>query len=383
MNRQSERGATALFIVIFAVILISTITLSFMAIMIREQNRAINNDLSQSAYDSALAGVEDAKRVIMKTRGTNPAIAESASQAIQASQTDCHAIGRNAAGTPTDDNETMIQSSSAGGAELNQAYTCVKVKNVTDDYEVTLQQDQVALVPLRMVGEVNQVRVQWHYIDIDGKTTAESLAKPSAAPFLYARDVWNKRLTPALVQMQTITPQPGFRLSDFDNADTNSAIYLYPTNDSSHQTAVMGERTPNLATPNTPFNASCIASELNMQYACEALVQLRRPVAAQSGDSYLVLRPIYRNAKFRITGLKDSQLVQFDGVQPQVDSTGRANDIFRRVEARLSLGGAGESGSLGAGVLPAYALDTAGSLCKHFYVTVNDNGKASGRECTP
>ena len=62
----------------------------------------------------------------------------------------------------------------------------------------------------------------------------------------------------------------------------------------------------------------------------------------------------------------------FDGVQPAVDSTGRASNLFRRVEARLQIGD--------DFAYPDNAIELLNSLCKDFSVT--DSGHSYG-ECKP
>ena len=57
----SKRGAASFYIVAFSTLILMVVATSFAMVAISEISRSSNDDLSQSAYDSALAGVEDAK----------------------------------------------------------------------------------------------------------------------------------------------------------------------------------------------------------------------------------------------------------------------------------------------------------------------------------
>ena len=74
----TKKGVASLYIVIFATILFGVITLSFIRIILSESRQTSNDDLSQSAYDSAMAGVEDAKIAVNRYYQcrTNPSQSE-------------------------------------------------------------------------------------------------------------------------------------------------------------------------------------------------------------------------------------------------------------------------------------------------------------------
>jgi hypothetical protein len=63
----------------------------------------------------------------------------------------------------------------------------------------------------------------------------------------------------------------------------------------------------------------------------------------------------------------------FQGVQPLVDSTGRAGDLFRRVKARIEPTG---------GIYPEAAIDVTNNFCKTFQVTDNIANYSTGT-CYP
>ena len=64
VSKKFHKGGVSIFIVVIVAVLVSIVSVSFLRLMLRDQEQASRLDLSQSAYDSAQAGVEDAKRFL-------------------------------------------------------------------------------------------------------------------------------------------------------------------------------------------------------------------------------------------------------------------------------------------------------------------------------
>lgn len=387
MNQQlaKQRGITSIFIVIIAALLFAIIAMSFAGLMSRDQRRSTDDELSQSAYDSAMAGVEDAKRVIMAARGGS----SEAQNAIAANE--CDTV--QAANMATGDDEVIIQSSSSGGGQqLDQAYTCVKISSNSDNYLVNLEEMSSGIVPLYGVSSFDRLTIEWHTAaststSIDSLCGATSVSNtPLCQPGAVAADT-----TPALLRANFITPGASTRLSDLNDSEASQTVFLYPVVGGAGTVAVSldaydrlyddySNSAPGSLFINKPQPITCATSFGTSGYACRAEVTLADRIDAYSALSFLRLTAIYAASDAKITlynGSFDSDdMVQFSGVQPVVDSTGRANDLFRRVEARLSL-----TSDIN---LPEAAIDTGGRICKNFLVTPSGSAQVhTTGPCTP
>ena len=102
-------------------------------------------------------------------------------------------------------------------------------------------------------------------------------------------------------------------------------------------------------------------------YACKATILLPQAIGQNDAkrNAYLRLSSLYGTGNnFRIQLFNNATQVNFAGVQAIVDSTGRANDQFRRVQSRVELDGS-------AFPYPEAAVEVTGNLCKTFLVTDN------------
>lgn len=384
MLKIKQRGAVSIFIVIFTALLITVISTSFIRIMVKTQQQAVISDLSQSAYDSALAGVEDAKRLLVmyekdcKVAATPAERCANLDQLLRVS-TPCNTLQQAGVEGDITDKEVLIEKGE-GDRALDQAYTCVKVMIETDDYIGTVNVGNSRLVPLKGKSDFNQVVLEWYsQVDLQNSTDKPGEKEINVPDFsasleLPKRTDWNSN-TPPLMRAQLIQFGDNFKLSDFNKTaeGTSNAhtLFFYPN--------IAGRSIERPADFSTDVRLSQSASVIQpvacerdfsttvaaKKFACSVAVQLPAVVGANdtARHAYLRLDPLYNNlTHFSVHLRNNGERVKFKDVQPIVDSTGRANDLFRRVQSRIEL----ESDLF---IYPQAAVDVTSSFCKTFLVT--------------
>lgn len=398
---EKQRGAVSIFVVIFSALLVVTISTTFARLMLQDQMQATDSDLSRSALDSANAGVEDAKRVLVKyeqecVTGSNTSCANWRDNYLNGNN--CEAP-RTILGTATTPTQTDGGGIKVGNDSLRQAYTCVKITLNTNNYEGTLQPGASRLVQLKSENNAafTHVKLEWYskknlrnsgepkvYLD----QINELGLKPRSATA--PSDAWAKN-QPSLMRLQLLQFGNAFTLANFnstDSANTNvGTLFVKPARGS----GIGGVATP----PPTPLTFSTEDASGPLQpiecyrefddtssdaYACSVTIELGRPDNPTSSDpaatmdrkdAYLRLNAPYGDeTDFSVTLLNGATTVRFGGVQPLVDSTGRAADLFRRVSSRIEPGGN----------FPYVegALDITGDLCKTFQVSNVTTGYDGG-----
>ena len=435
---KTRKGAASIYIVIFTTTLLGIIALSFVRIMLAESLRTTNYSLSQSAYNSALAGIEDAKIVLLRYQScinnnnykagggksgnceAYKSLFSDANAAYKTSQ-DCNAVGNLL--HPSQNNngeETLIQTRDTyDTGTIDQAYTCVKIAAYTEDFLATLNaKTPTKLVPLRSDSQevqdsINRIQIQWFddqdYHDVtDGngylKSGYSGFWKTGDNSDFKGKVVSNKgdyskttaadlgniftgtgKIVPPAIQVTMVQSTGTFTMDQFyasGGVDATSptnrgTLLLRPTTNmdikSSRQidTAVGGNHSNVLPqnslaysankSYNTPMDVICDPGSSSWgSYACSADFYLPKPMGGNTRNmstSFLVVslpyggpqtdisvkmykctdptKPI--NAKISTTNAVNCEVVYFANVQPMVDSTGRANDLFRRVESRIEL----------------------------------------------
>ena len=289
---KTRKGAASIYIVIFTTTLLGIIALSFVRIMLAEAARTNNYSLSQSAYNSALAGIEDAKIVLLRYQncietgsyadatGSNKDCTKYKKLFEKATADpddtsrptlDCDKVGELLHGNMSK-TETLIQTNKSNSGTVDQAYTCVRVSIYTDDFLAVLGDDfQTKLVPLRTISSstqrsINRIQVQWfsdeNYrevtknnildttsysgfyknaslaSDLTGTLSSNSSDYNKDKNQKYGNAFSSKAIVPPALQLTMIqTSEKGFTMENFYTASSSQTnrgtLLLRPTSDTS------------------------------------------------------------------------------------------------------------------------------------------------------
>jgi len=369
IKRSKQYGAVSLFVVVFSSLLITIVTVSFVGIMVKNQQQATSSDLSQSAYDSAQAGVEDAKRALLQYQSICNSGGDCDAAEQQINSTTCNTAVKTLTDISSAESGDEIKVQTGGSNNLDQAYTCVKISLQTNDYVGILTKETSKLVPLVGVSAFNTIKIDWFSTkDLQGTAMTANIPLFSSGTPLLSQNDWSSKILnrPSIMraQLMKFNSNSGFTLSDFDNNSSiasNNTLFLYPSNiaDIAKSFSSDVQRTSKSLT-----QTHCESNLSLYNYSCSATITLPESISPSDYIAYLNLTAIYKNTHYKVTLLNDSTVVKFDSVQPLIDSTGRTNDLFRRVETRVELTDTDFP-------YPDAAVYTLGSLCKDFLVTDN------------
>lgn len=395
--KQSKKGMTSLYVVVFASILFGVITLSFIRIVLSEASQSSNDDLSRSAYDAAMAGVEDAKTAVTKYYnclngdGQTPATCDySVLFRDRCDSAQGIGLAQYLYSSNYTDGEVLIQQNNVGSSVDNssdQAYTCVIISDKVQDYRGTLTSDtRTKVVPLRIYdGEnaagdtIKKVGFGWYSSLNEGSTSGDPnrfvTASGAPSPSLGDND---HKTTPPTIQLTYIKVSgSSMDVSDFhkvNNAGNLEYSTMVIVPNGSGGTPLLISDTERSAAGNVTggshatFGISC--STTSPDFACN--LELNDTNIGSTDTAFLVVSLPYKEtvSDFGVTLYNSSdEVITFDGVQISVDSTGRTNQLVRRVETRL------DPADLFF-PYPQYALELTGQdgenvLEKNFWITAN------------
>ncbi len=372
LKSLSKKGGASIFVVMFSIIILSIIVLGFTRLILSESRKTTNTDLSQSAYDSALAGIEDAKIALLKYHdclakgytsksggNTCEQIIYNMEQGIK--NQDCSTIQKVLGREQEKDNNSVVvqetQTSTEAGNNKNmlQAYTCVTIKEDLEDYRTTLTHtSRLRVIPIRseMIDNIGYLQIKWFSSVNHAKLQSSGSGIKYCNDKLYPNGSCNGSYqAPPVLSARLIQTDPDFNLSELSvsrRSDwTNIGNLLFiPKNETGDPTIVSADKWGESANKaeNQPLEVKCSTGD----WYCRADIALPKTFNGSEkrnhSNTYLLVSLPYGApdtdvsiSAYNRDGIETKNRYDFTGVQARIDSTGRANDLYRRVETRVEL----------------------------------------------
>jgi hypothetical protein len=330
---KNEHGMAAILITLVLMLTISLIVVAFARISRREQRQSLDRQLSTQAFYAAETGVNDAKTAIKNGyTGTKTTC-------------DTDTALNMAAGLPSGPSDTPNVLDSSSGI----AYTCLLVDPApTSLVYGNLNPDAATIIPISTSAAIQSLNFSWQAAD--GGSSSKSSGCPSSTANFPDSTSWPVSNCDAGVLRVDITPTGG-TLNRVGLMSGTLTVFLYPQRNGITSTIPYVSNTGDSA--GAVVSAKCTKTGPNI---CNV------SVSGLGGTNYYVrILSIYKSNTLTITAQGASSTLQLNGAQTAIDSTGKANDILRRISVRLNLASSGKG-------IPIGAVQSGNSICKRFAV---------------
>jgi Tfp pilus assembly protein PilX len=318
--RRDERGLASFIVVVALTLIISLIILGFAQIVRRNQQQTLDRNLSSRAFYAAESGVNVAVDKML----ANPAL---------------YPAGKNNCGPDATITASDYQLSTADETEV----TCLTIDNAPRSLEysnIAKQKSQV--IPLVAAsGNINSVTFSYN-----STAAASSYPNCTGNPSLPADANWTCNAPMLRID---IVPTAG-ALSRNGLVAAQNTFFVYPRSG-----GVNGAGTYNYTgganRQGTMVNALCNTNSTPRH--CKVTV------SGLSASQYMArVVSLYDSASLSVCA--NGCTVGLRGAQMTVDSTGRATDVARRIQVRVSL--------LSDTMAPDAGIVAAAGLCKRYFI---------------
>lgn len=326
---KNQSGIVSIIVAIVLLTIITLIGTSFALLSRREQRQVLDRQLSTQAFYAAESGVNDAVQAV-KGGLTNA--------------TNCSDINNL---NPEGPNLNL-------GSKL--AYTCVLVNNKPTSLEFApITTDSSKIIKIQAGQTIGRVRISWE--DNEG---GSNFANSTISDFLLPQKSYNENNPDSFansvgILQATLIPIKS-TISRSDLISGSQTVFLYPKGAS----AAGGVGIVPYSSDNQGkfVNAQCNSGNRSVDFPRHCNVDINSLFSASTGTYYLRLKSIYRNSRVTVQAFApgSSTPLSLTNSQVVIDSTGKANDVLRRIQVRVPIGTEYD--------IPEAALETTDDICK-------------------
>lgn len=329
MRKRDERqkGIVSFIVTLIMMLVISLLVIGFTQVTNRTQRESLDRQLSTQAQYAAESGVNKVAAVL-----------DDSSIVGTKTKTTCDNSGVYA---DTNNFDPQIN------PDNNVSVTCVLVNTRPSDIRVSANQTSSTIVPLNIVDSdgnpspANNITFTWSPTDTTANTSVCNSIFSAGLP------VGISTCKFALLRVDLLRGNAAADPSSLSASTTS--FYIKPTTGGGTYTLTGSSPKGNI------IAAKCTTT-------CSVTITLQGPwnfnsFYARLSTMYLDAPTVIIDAGRTIVTTSDAY---FEGAQAEVDSTGKAQDVLKRIQVRYPTGVRHDD------TIPPYALDSEQTVCKKF-----------------
>lgn len=310
---QNEQGIVAIVVTMIIMIVLTLLVTGFAQLARREQRSSLDRQLSTQAFYAAESGINDAQRAIKD---------------------------------PTCGTIAGVTSLSSNNLGLNISYPCLLINKKLKNSIVDLSTDKSDIQDLKSYSRspeiptaLNTIKVSWKHTDVAIKSIRPPILLPSSTG-------WGSNV--GMIRVDVV-PYTG----SFSAASLKSAmftVFLRPSSGGGPTIAYLD--------PSAQGNV--------VDVPCDGTTGVCKvDIVGLSGTNHMVrMKAIYQPSTVVLcANLCDGETI-FIGNQVEVDSTGKAGDVLKRLKVRIP-----KEPDSGVTDIPEFTLDSSADICKKIEVT--------------
>jgi hypothetical protein len=329
-SNGSQKGMVAIFVTMIMMIVISLIVLGFAQVSRSEVRQSLDRQLSAQAYLAAETGVNDAVKAINDSAAVGGSVV---------AKNKCDYSEPGVSGMYGNGSKATIDSAN------NVKYTCMLVKTDLPSLHKSLPADGTSLAaPLHPAGN-SLGTLSFTITRSTTPTPPLNCAGAMASPA-----VLNANTNAAWPCQYGVVRLDFVSEADYSRgamAASQETVFLYPVTAGGTPTHVLA----GLNGATKPMLCSTVTSNCTVKISGFA--------SSPNQDYYMRAMAIYHEANLDITGNSGGPVI-FQDAQAEIDVTGKAQDVLRRIQVRVPINT--------ATIQSSYALESASSICKRFGV---------------
>lgn len=331
MNKCSkdQSGIVSIVVTMIIMIVLTLIVTGFAQLARREQRESLDRQLSTQASYAAETGINDARRAI--------------AQGFSDDKDSCGPITGNPYG---------LNSNSVDGSTIQ--YSCLLIKQKLEKLLYQNVNDSAStIVPLISIdaatgaaNPISKLNVTWKPKD---NVVVRGHAPASGPPLRFpAQGSWSPNLGVLRLDIVTIPNLPGI-LNTYYLDNNVRTVFLYPVSSGGANT----------------IDVSNISAYPGVNITCSTVCNTVITNIPSSSIHYIRMKSIYKPSEVSIChDLCSGGTTRFVKAQAEIDSTGKANDVVKRIKVRVN----DVSSTANNKKPPEFAFDSAENLCKQLTV---------------